>query len=119
MNKVFSQFASFASKVKASAPPPSGGLPNGGGGGGAVAVLVGLGLLSYGGYHSMYTIQPGHQGIVYNRIGGLDDRTVLREGLNFVVPWFQRAIVYDVRTRPQPIDTQSGSKGILRSIGLV
>lgn len=51
-------------------------------------------------------------GLIYNRMGGLDESRHLREGLNFVIPWFQRAIVYDVRTRPQPIDTQSGSKDL-------
>jgi prohibitin 2 len=58
------------------------------------------------------TVQPGHLGIIYNRIGGLQDKATLREGLNFVLPWFQRAIVYDIRTRPQLINTQSGSKDL-------
>jgi regulator of protease activity HflC (stomatin/prohibitin superfamily) len=48
---------------------------------------------------------------VYSRISGLDDRSNLREGINFVVPWFQRPIIYDIRTRPTMIQTQSGSKG--------
>lgn len=77
----------------------------------AATVLAALGLGGYAAYNSMVTIQPGHAGVVYNRIGGLDEKAVLKEGLNFVIPFFQRAIVYDVRTRPQPIDTQSGSKG--------
>ena len=78
----------------------------------AVLVLAALGFGSYGAYNSMVTIQPGHAGIIYNRFGGLDEKTVLSEGLNFVLPWFQRAITYDIRTRPQPIDTHSGSKGM-------
>eukprot|EP00599_Poterioochromonas_sp_BG-1_P005832 CAMPEP_0173149522 /NCGR_PEP_ID=MMETSP1105-20130129/10377_1 /TAXON_ID=2985 /ORGANISM="Ochromonas sp., Strain BG-1" /LENGTH=271 /DNA_ID=CAMNT_0014064407 /DNA_START=228 /DNA_END=1040 /DNA_ORIENTATION=- len=60
----------------------------------------------------MVTVQPGHAGVIYNRFGGLDERTRLSEGINFVLPWLQRAIVYDIRTRPQPIDTQSGSKDL-------
>lgn len=60
----------------------------------------------------MVTVQPGHRGIIYNRIGGLDEKAKLEEGLNFVIPWFQRAVVYDIRTRPQPIDTHSGSKDL-------
>jgi prohibitin 2 len=110
------QFKQFFSRVQAN-------IPKGGAGGSelptppkgtstGIFVLAALGLGGYGAYHSMVTIQPGHAGVIYNRIGGLDDKTFLKEGLNFVVPWFQRAIVYDVRTRPQPIDTQSGSKGI-------
>lgn len=79
--------------------------------GAAVSTLIALGLGGYGLSKSMVTVQPGHAALIYNRFGGLDEKTVLREGLNFVIPWFQRAIEFDVRTRPQPIDTQSGSKG--------
>ena len=32
--------------------------------------------------------------------------------MNFIIPWFQRTIVYDVKTRPQLINTQSGSKDL-------
>lgn len=106
MDKLRQVFSKFASSVPKGAPQ----VPAGGGA--FAGVLLALGAATYGGYHSMVTIQPGHSGIVYNRIGGLDEKTVLTEGLNFVIPWFQRAIVYDIRTRPQPIDTQSGSKGV-------
>lgn len=82
------------------------------GAGAGVSVLIALGLGTYGAYHSVVTVQPGHRGIVYNRFGGLDDKHHLKEGLNFVIPWFQRPIVYDIRTRPQPIDTTSGSKDL-------
>jgi len=82
------------------------------GGGGALGGLLALGLGSVGLYNSVVTVQPGHMGVVYNRIGGLADKTTLREGLNFVVPWFQRSVVFDVRTRPQLINTQSGSKDL-------
>jgi len=86
-----------------SAPPASGGS------------VIGLALLGggvYTAYNAAMTVQPGHIGLVYNRYGGLNDKMVLVPGLNFVIPWFQRAIVYDVRTRPQHIDTQSGSKDL-------
>ncbi|KAJ1436460.1 band 7 family-domain-containing protein [Ochromonadaceae sp. CCMP2298] len=87
-----------------------GGVPQGSPTGVYALIVGGLGV--YGAYNSLITIQPGHRGIVYNRFGGLDDRHLLREGLNLVIPWFQRAIVFDVRTRPQPIDTNSGSKDL-------
>lgn len=80
--------------------------------GSALSALIALGLSGYGLSKSMVTVQPGHAALIYNRFGGLDEKTVLLEGLNFVIPWFQRAIEFDVRTRPQPIDTQSGSKDL-------
>lgn len=105
-------------KVAQQAAKNAGGAPGGPsmpqapkGLGTTLSILLGLGLTSYGVVNSMVTVQPGHAAVVYNRFGGLDDKTVLTEGLNFVLPWLQRAIVFDVRTRPQPIDTQSGSKG--------
>ena len=58
------------------------------------------------------TVQPGHLGVVYNRVGGLANTSTLKEGLNFVIPWFQRPVVFDIRTRPQLINTQSGSKDL-------
>lgn len=81
-------------------------------GGGPVLFLSALGLLGYGGYKSMITIQPGHCGVLYDRISGINETRQLQEGLNIVIPWFQRAYVFDTRTRPQAIDTTSGSKDL-------
>lgn len=95
----------------------SGGGSGGGGGVGgpvntvATALLV-TGGLSYVGYKSVVIIQPGHMGVVYNRIGGLDEKARLQEGLNFVVPFFQRANIYDTRVRSQVVNTSSGSKDL-------
>lgn len=105
MNAVKTFISKFASQI----PNAPQGAPAGGGK--ALSALIFLGLGSYGLTQAMVTVQPGHAGIIYNRVGGLDDKTVLHEGLNFVLPWLQRVVVYDIRTRPQPIDTQSGSKG--------
>jgi prohibitin 2 len=112
MNAFRQAFAQAASKIKTAGGAGGGSMPSApqGLGTGAKMLMV-LGLGSYGVYKSMVTIQPGHAALVYNRFGGLDEKALLTEGLNFVIPWFQRTIEYDVRTRPQPIDTQSGSKG--------
>jgi len=97
---------------------PKGGIPPGAGGrvGRVLGLGVGLGVGVYGAYNSMFTIQPGHLGIVYNRFGlggeaGIQER-VLKEGLNFIIPWFQRPVIYDVRTRPKLINSNSGSKDL-------
>lgn len=103
--KVLSQFAARVSDANKNAKVPSGG-------GTGITILALLGGAGYGAYHSVVTVQPGHKGVIYNRWGGLDSKISLNEGINFVIPWFQRAIIYDIRTRPQPIDTQSGSKDL-------
>jgi prohibitin 2 len=37
---------------------------------------------------------------------------VYNEGLNFNIPWFERPIVYDIRTRPVNLQTLTGSKDL-------
>lgn len=102
-------FRQAFSKVTANMPKPSGEA------GGAVAKLLSVaGLLAVGGYgalSSIYTVNPGHQAIVYSRAGGLDEISVKTEGLNFVIPWLQRPIIFDCRTRPKLVNSTSGSKG--------
>ena len=72
----------------------------------------GVGAVAAGINQSLITVQPGHVGILYNRIGGLHDTQVCKEGLNIIIPFFQRAVIYNVRTRPQMINSQSGSKDL-------
>lgn len=77
-----------------------------------ITAVGGLGILGYTAYKSVVIIQPGHMGLVYNRVGGLNDKASLNEGLNFVLPWFQRPVVYDCRIRSQVVNTSSGSKDL-------
>lgn len=83
----------------------------------AVIALGAVGALGWTGMQAVVTVRPGHRGIIYNRFGipgepGIQEGKFLSEGLNFVVPWFQRAIVFDIQTRPQLINTHSGSKDL-------
>jgi prohibitin 2 len=96
----------------------SGGKRAGGGGSAAAAAAarsVGAvavaGSLGYGAYHSMYTVQGGHRAVVFNRVVGMKD-TVYGEGLNFNIPWFERPVIYDIRTRPVNLQTLTGSKDL-------
>lgn len=97
--------AKFAQSTRGAGNTAAAGIP----------VMMGLGALGFGAYglsESVVTIRPGHLGIVYNRFGGINETRRCTEGMNFILPWFQRAIVYDVRTRPQLINSQSGSKDL-------
>lgn len=109
MNRARDFFVSSAKAARASG--------GGGGGGGGPPItpilgLLGLGGVAYGAYHSVVTVQPGHLGIVYNRVGGLANKATCSVGLNFVVPWLQRLIIFDLRTRPELINSTSGSKDL-------
>jgi prohibitin 2 len=96
-------------------------MPSGGGGGGggnmgdaagraitSAVVAVGLG---YGALNSFYNVQGGHRAVVFNRMTGMKN-TVYGEGLNFNIPWFERPIIYDIRTRPVNLQTLTGSKDL-------
>ena len=95
---------------------PKGGMPSGGGNaaaaaGKAASALLTAGALSYGAYNSVYTVQGGHRAVVFNRLVGMK-ADVYGEGLNFNIPWFERPIIYDIRTRPCNLQTLTGSKDL-------
>ena len=52
---------------------------------------------------------------MFNRIVGIKEKTY-EEGTHFMVPWFDRPIVFDVRTRPRQIQSLTGSKGRFRAL---
>ncbi|KAK3070293.1 Prohibitin-1, subunit of the prohibitin complex (Phb1p-Phb2p) [Teratosphaeriaceae sp. CCFEE 6253] len=60
---------------------------------------------------SIYDVKGGQRGIIFDRLSGVSDQ-VVNEGTHFVVPWLQRAILYDVRTKPRSISTTTGSKDL-------
>lgn len=59
-----------------------------------------------------------YRAIVFNRLTGIKDQ-VYQEGTHFMVPWFDRPIIYDVRARPNVIQSTSGSRDLqMVNIGL-
>eukprot|EP00743_Colponemidia_sp_Colp-15_P001064 GILK01001175.1.p1 GENE.GILK01001175.1~~GILK01001175.1.p1 ORF type:complete len:309 (+),score=51.10 GILK01001175.1:51-977(+) len=88
------------------------GMPNSGGGAGTAAkVALGVGLLGAAVYNSYFNVEGGHRAVIFNRIVGMKD-VVMSEGTHFVIPWFERPIIYDVRTRPRNITSLTGSKDL-------
>jgi len=55
-------------------------------------------------------VEPGHRAFKFNKFSGIQD-DIHREGWNFKIPYFERAIIYDVRTHPKQIKSITGSKG--------
>eukprot|EP00003_Mantamonas_plastica_P027145 TRINITY_DN5747_c0_g2_i1.p1 TRINITY_DN5747_c0_g2~~TRINITY_DN5747_c0_g2_i1.p1 ORF type:complete len:277 (+),score=95.98 TRINITY_DN5747_c0_g2_i1:610-1440(+) len=73
----------------------------------------GLGL-SVGAFaldQSLYTVPGGHRGVMFNRFSGVQD-DVAEEGTHFRIPWIQTPTIYDVRTRPRNITTETPSKDL-------
>eukprot|EP01114_Cavostelium_apophysatum_P020235 TRINITY_DN672_c0_g1_i1.p1 TRINITY_DN672_c0_g1~~TRINITY_DN672_c0_g1_i1.p1 ORF type:complete len:314 (-),score=52.63 TRINITY_DN672_c0_g1_i1:245-1069(-) len=96
-------------------PPPFGGGGGGGVGnaalGGAgllVALLAGAGLVAYEG---LYNVEGGHRGVVFNRITGVRQK-VYGEGTHIIIPFIDKPITYNVRSRPRNISSPTGSKDL-------
>lgn len=73
----------------------------------AVPAAFAVGLVNA----SMYDVKGGTRAIIFDRLSGVKE-TVVNEGTHFLIPWLQRSIVYDVRTKPRNISTTTGSKDL-------
>jgi prohibitin 1 len=59
----------------------------------------------------MYDVQGGTRAVIFDRLSGVQ-KEVVGEGTHFLIPWLQRAVLYDVRTKPRNITTTTGSKDL-------
>ncbi|KAK3124790.1 hypothetical protein QOZ80_7BG0593050 [Eleusine coracana subsp. coracana] len=92
-------------------------LPPAGAGALAKVAVIG-GAAVYAAMNSLYNVEGGHRAIVFNRIQGIKDK-VYPEGTHFMIPWFERPIIYDVRARPNLVESTSGSRDLqMVKIGL-
>uniref|UniRef100_A0ACD5UNQ9 Uncharacterized protein n=1 Tax=Avena sativa TaxID=4498 RepID=A0ACD5UNQ9_AVESA len=92
-------------------------LPPAGAGTAAKVLLLG-GAVVYAATNCLYNVEGGHRAIVFNRIQGIKD-SVYPEGTHFIIPWFERPTIYDVRARPNLVESTSGSKDLqMVKIGL-
>lgn len=93
-------------------------MPQGNAAGRLGGLIIGGGALLYGASNSLFNVEGGHRAIVFNRITGIKE-DVYEEGTHLMLPWFDRPIIYDVRTRPKVVQSQSGSKDLqMVNIGL-
>ncbi|KAI9035386.1 prohibitin subunit PHB1 [Aspergillus affinis] len=72
---------------------------------------VGLFAGAYAVDASIYDVRGGSRAVIFDRLSGVQDK-VSNEGTHFLIPWLQRSIVYDVRTKPRNISTTTGSKDL-------
>jgi regulator of protease activity HflC (stomatin/prohibitin superfamily) len=88
-------------------------MPKGGSGPllalGKVALFTGA--AAYGLYEAIYNVAPGHRAVVYSRVDGVG-KTTIEQGTHFLIPWLQRPIIFDVRTRPRTYASLTGTKDL-------
>lgn len=64
-------------------------------------------------------MEGGHRAVIWDRLEGVKDGVVKGEGSFLLIPFWQRGIIFDVRTTPKTIDTETGSKGSSSAMELV
>lgn len=60
--------------------------------------------------HDFCAVDGGHRAVIFDRFTGVKNY-VVGEGTHFLIPWVQRPIIYDVRSRPRNVPVVTGSKG--------
>ncbi|KAH7325843.1 putative prohibitin PHB1 [Stachybotrys elegans] len=60
---------------------------------------------------SIYDVKGGTRAVIFDRVSGVKEE-VISEGTHFLIPWLQKSIVFDVRTKPRNIATTTGSKDL-------
>lgn len=61
--------------------------------------------------YSMFDVKGGTRAVIFDRLSGVKEN-VISEGTHFLVPWLQRHVLFDVRTKPRNITTTTGSKDL-------
>lgn len=74
-----------------------------------IAIPAGIAITL--GQSALYDVEGGKRAVIFDRLKGVQNE-VVGEGTHFLVPWLQKAVVYDVRTKPKTIATTTGSKDL-------
>uniref|UniRef100_A0A2K5RGF4 Prohibitin n=1 Tax=Cebus imitator TaxID=2715852 RepID=A0A2K5RGF4_CEBIM len=73
----------------------------------------GLALAVAGGVvnSALYNVDAGHRAVISDRFHGVQD-IVGGEGTRFFIPWVQKPIIFDCRSRPRNVPVITGSKDL-------
>lgn len=71
-----------------------------------------LGIGGWGASQTLYVVPPGHRALIFSRFAGGLQAEEHGEGLHFLMPWFQRRMLMDVRTTAHAIISDTGSKDL-------
>ncbi|KAM7218757.1 SPFH domain / Band 7 family domain containing protein [Rhypophila decipiens] len=61
--------------------------------------------------NAIYDVRGGSRAVIFDRFSGVKEQ-VVNEGTHFLIPWIQKPIIFDVRTKPRTIGTTTGSKDL-------
>jgi len=60
---------------------------------------------------ALFNVEGGHRAVIFDRFSGVLNQ-VVGEGTHFFIPWVQRPIIYDIRSRPRNVPVITGSKDL-------
>lgn len=74
---------------------------------------IGLAMAVCGGVvnSALYNVDGGHRAVIFDRFTGIK-KTVVNEGTHFLIPWVQKPIIFDVRSKPRQVTVFTGSKDL-------
>lgn len=74
---------------------------------------LGLGVAVVGSVvnSALYNVDGGHRAVIFDRFAGVKNQ-VVGEGTHFIIPWIQRPIMFDIRSRPRNVPVITGSKDL-------
>lgn len=58
----------------------------------------------------LHLVDGGHRAVIFDRFSGIKP-DVVGEGTHFLIPWVQKPIIFDIRSRPRNVPSITGSKG--------
>lgn len=60
---------------------------------------------------ALFNVEGGHRAVIFDRFQGVKP-DVTGEGTHFLIPWVQRPIIFDIRSRPRNVPVITGSKDL-------
>eukprot|EP00095_Tigriopus_kingsejongensis_P002896 snap_masked-scaffold336_size202805-processed-gene-0.4 protein:Tk02896 transcript:snap_masked-scaffold336_size202805-processed-gene-0.4-mRNA-1 annotation:"l237Cc" len=74
---------------------------------------LGVGVAIAGGVaqSALYNVDGGHRAVIFDRFSGIK-KDVIGEGTHFMIPWVQKPIIFDIRSRPKNVPSITGSKDL-------
>ncbi|CAD5331659.1 unnamed protein product [Arabidopsis thaliana] len=74
-------------------------------------VALGLGAAIAAVRSTMFTVDGGQRAVMFHRFEGILEEPV-GEGTHRKIPWVQKPYIFDIRTKPYKINTDSGTKDL-------
>ncbi|KAH3676087.1 hypothetical protein WICMUC_002384 [Wickerhamomyces mucosus] len=74
-------------------------------------IAIPAGIAISAAQYSIYDVKGGSRAVIFDRLSGVQ-QSVIGEGTHFLIPWLQKSIIFDVRTKPRNIASNTGTKDL-------